>query len=293
MRYHCYKLFFRLLALLPWSVLRLISVGGAVLLHRVLRYRRAVVYANLERSFPERDALDIEMIARAFYRHLTHQFLTSPKLLSQPPEKIREQHLMLEGLEVFERLNLPERKVCIVLMGHCGNWELFSAGQVYFSDLGYQQEQLYRPLKDEALDRVQYEMRSRYGSLTTPKGEVGRRLIHLLRGGAERPHILAFIADQTPRASVDKVWTTFLNQPTAFLDGAERLAHKYDLPVVYMDIEPLGLRKYRGRMILITDSPKTVKPGEITLKYAALLERTIQRAPAYWLWSHKRWKLNQ
>lgn len=291
-RYRCYKLLFRVLALMPWAMLEIIARGLAVCMHRWLRYRRTVVYANLERSFPKMTPKEREVIAQTFYLHLTYQFLSTPKLLSEPPSVIREQHLMLEGLEVFEQIKLTERNVCIVMMGHCGNWELFSAGQVYFAPLGFQQEQLYRPLKDAALDRVQLEMRAGYGSINTPKGEIGRRLIQLMRGAAERPHILAFIADQTPRETVDKVWTTFLGQPTAFLDGAERLARKFDLPVVYMDIETLALNKYRGRMLLITDSPKALPLGDITRRYAALLERTIKRAPAYWLWSHKRWKLN-
>lgn len=288
--YYCYKLLFGLLARLPWLIIALMARILGFLLHRLLRYRRGVVYANLQRSFPEHEAPAIEEIARDFYHHLAYQFLASPRLLSQSPETIRAHHLQLEGLEVFEGLDLQTRRACIVLMGHCGAWELFSAGQVYFEALGYQQEQLYRPLKSKALDRVQREMRSRYGSLCTPKGEIGRRLVSLLRGEADCPHILAFIADQTPRPSVDKVWTTFLHQPTAFLDGAERLARKYDLPILYMDIERLAQRQYRGRMQLIASSPRTFPPGEITRQYAALLEQTIRRAPAYWLWSHRRWK---
>lgn len=290
MGYHGYKLLFRLLTFIPWWLLEFISRCIAVSLHRVLCYRRAVVYDNLRRSFPECSPKETEAIARDFYCHLVYQLISAPKLLSQSEADIRQRHLLLEGLEVFEELGLDRRKVCIVMMGHCGNWELFSAGQVYFGPLGYQQEQLYRPLSNEALDRVQREMRSRYGSLTTPKADIGRRIIQLLRREVERPHILAFIADQTPRPSVSKVWAHFLGRPTAFLDGAERLARKYDLPVVYMDVEYLGPSKYRGRMQLISSTPRMTAEGEITLKYVALLEQTIRRAPAYWLWSHKRWK---
>ncbi|MEO5107580.1 acetyltransferase, partial [Bacteroides ovatus] len=35
------------------------------------------------------------------------------------------------------------------------------------------------------------------------------------------------------------------------------------------------------------------KEGEITEMFAHRLEQTIRREPAYWLWSHKRWKLNR
>ena len=35
---------------------------------------------------------------------------------------------------------------------------------------------------------------------------------------------------------------------------------------------------------------KKIKSENITEKYANLLERTIQKKPMAWLWSHNRWK---
>ena len=43
----------------------------------------------------------------------------------------------------------------------------------------------------------------------------------------------------------------------------------------------------------MTETPKETKEGEITEMFARRLEQTIRREPAYWLWSHKRWKLNR
>ncbi len=36
-----------------------------------------------------------------------------------------------------------------------------------------------------------------------------------------------------------------------------------------------------------------LKPGEITERYARLVETQIRSAPADWPWSHKRWKLKK
>ncbi len=41
---------------------------------------------------------------------------------------------------------------------------------------------------------------------------------------------------------------------------------------------------------LICESPEGLKPFEITNRHAAILEDLIREEPAYWLWSHKRWK---
>ena len=45
-----------------------------------------------------------------------------------------------------------------------------------------------------------------------------------------------------------------------------------------------------GVLRLITDKPQQEEPGFICTRYTELLEVTIRRAPAFWLWSHRRWK---
>lgn len=292
MKYQLYKSFFALLRRLPWSVLTALSKGIAALLRGPIAYRRAVVYDNLRRSFPEKSTAELERIAHDFYDHLVFQFLSSPKLLAQPTEVIKREHMLVEGMEIFSMLKAEGKPLSLILMGHCGNWELFSAGQIYFDEIGIQQEQLYRPLKDEALDRVQLEMRSALGSMTTPKDQVGRRLIQLMRQSPDSGHTIAFIADQTPgQDGRVGLWADFLNQPTAFLDGAERLAAKYQLPVVYMDVVRHNNRCYTGRMKLLSATPHLLPRHELTKLYIHELEQTIRRDPACWLWSHRRWKL--
>ncbi|MDO4692077.1 MAG: lysophospholipid acyltransferase family protein [Porphyromonadaceae bacterium] len=292
MKYHLYKSFFSLLSRLPWCVLTAMSRSIAALLRGPIAYRRDVVLDNLRRSFPEKSEAERQRVARDFYNHLVFQFLSSPKLLAQPTEVLKREHMLIEGFDVFAKLKAQGKPISLILMGHCGNWELFSAGQIYFSEIGIQQEQLYRPLKDEALDRVQLEMRSALGAMTTPKDQVGRRLIHLMRQKPRPGHTIAFIADQTPRQGGRVgLWADFLNQPTAFLDGAERLAVKYQLPVVYLDITRHSNRCYTGRMELLCDAPQLLPKHELTKRYIRALELTIRRDPACWLWSHRRWKL--
>ena len=60
-----------LFRLTPFPLLYLLSDGFAFLLHDLVRYRRKVVEANLERSFPEKSAAEIAGIRRAFYRNLS------------------------------------------------------------------------------------------------------------------------------------------------------------------------------------------------------------------------------
>jgi KDO2-lipid IV(A) lauroyltransferase len=47
---------------------------------------------------------------------------------------------------------------------------------------------------------------------------------------------------------------------------------------------------YTLELVLLTEDPASMPQGEITRLYAHHLEETIKLEPAYWLWSHKRWK---
>ncbi len=283
----------RLLSVFPWRGIALLSKGISFLLYRLLGYRRKVVERHIQRSFPLKTKEEQDEIIKEFYYHLVYTFLSSPKLLKLPKEVLRAKHLKVEGMNLFAQLQAEGKKHFIILMGHCGNWELFSAGQIYFNDLGIRQEQLYRPLKNKAFDRVQKEMRTRYGSIATPKREIGRRMLSIVRKEESEATVFAFIADQTPKKGQVGLWANFLNQETAFLDGAERLAKKFNLPVFYLDITREEDAVYRGEIKLISSNPKESKEGEITQTYVKLLEETIRRTPSDWLWSHKRWKFTK
>ena len=51
-----------------------------------------------------------------------------------------------------------------------------------------------------------------------------------------------FISDQTPAKGEIKYWTTFLNQDTAVYTGAEKIASKYDMAVVFFHIQKIKTR---------------------------------------------------
>jgi Kdo2-lipid IVA lauroyltransferase/acyltransferase len=42
----------------------------------------------------------------------------------------------------------------------------------------------------------------------------------------------------------------------------------------------------------LVENPSEETVDSIVYKYQEALEETIRKDPAYWLWSHKRWKLS-
>ncbi len=289
-RYYLVRIAYWLLGHMPWWAIEGLSYVLAALLYSVLRYRRRVVARNLRASFPDKSALELRVLEWDFYEHLVHQFLSSPKVLYQSRERLLAEHLTLVGVEQLGEDTARGARAAVLLLGHLGNWEVLTAASYAIAEEGMQLEQLYRQLKSEALDRVQRELRSRHGAITTLKGDIGRRMVELMRSPDAEPRAVAFIADQTPTPQHIGLWTRFLHQPTAWLDGAERIARKYDLPVYYIDITRLSNRHYEARFVRMSAGAGSTAPGEITRQFASLLEENIQRDPAIWLWSHKRWK---
>jgi KDO2-lipid IV(A) lauroyltransferase len=47
---------------------------------------------------------------------------------------------------------------------------------------------------------------------------------------------------------------------------------------------------YKLKFHSISTKSQNTMQGEITEKYARLLEKGITSRPEYWLWSHRRWK---
>ena len=74
------------------------------------------------------------------------------------------------------------------------------------------------------------------------------------------------------------------------LTGIERIAQKLDCTLAYADVIKIKRGYYKIVYSEITQTPKEYKEFEITEIYTRLMEKTILRAPEYWLWTHKRWK---
>jgi KDO2-lipid IV(A) lauroyltransferase len=82
----------------------------------------------------------------------------------------------------------------------------------------------------------------------------------------------------------------FLNQDTPVFLGVEKMAKKFNYPVVYGDM----YRKTRGNYVvnfkMLTENPQDMLDFEITEMHMNWLEESIKKNPQDWLWSHRRWK---
>ena len=273
-------------AMLPMRALYLLSDILYFLIYYIARYRRKVVRNNIKNSFPDKTEKDITMLERRFYHHFADYIVETIKLAHISQEELLKRADIRNPEVIFDLLD--KGHTCFIFsLGHYGNWEWFSGVSARFEGRAtiYQ---IYRPLKNKAFDRLFIYLRTRFNSVGIKKNDAVRDMITLKRN---KTHALVpFIADQTPSKANLHYWTTFLNQDSAIFTGPERIAKKLDIPVVFADTIKVKRGCYTVDIILITDKPKETPDFFITDKYTELMEKSILRDPAYWLWTHKRWK---
>ena len=275
-----------LFSALPFRGLYVLSDFNYLLMYHVGRYRRKVVRENLEKSFPEKTEAERLQIERKFYRYLSDYMLEDLKLLHMSAEDLC-QRMIYKNTE--QCLELTEKYGGIIVMiPHYANYEwLIGMGSVMKP--GDVPVQVYKPLKDKYLNELFKQIRSRFGGYNIPKHSTAREIIKLKREGKNM--VVGLITDQWP--SGDRYWTTFMGQETAFLNGAERIAKMMNFPVFYCELTKTRRGYCEAEFKLMTEAPKETVEGEITDMFAHELEQTIRREPAYWLWSHKRWKFTK
>ncbi len=277
-----------LLALLPFRVLYVLSDGFCFLMHRVLGYRKKVVRANLRNSFPEKSEAELRQIENDFYHYICDYLVEEVKTLRISFDELCRR-MEYQNKEQFLEL-LEKHGGLILLIPHYANFE-WIIGMGAIMKEGDLPVQIYKPIRNPYIDKMFQRIRSRFGGFNVPKHSTAREVIKLRRAGIRQ--VIGFITDQSPSPRDANYWTTFLNQETVFMDGAERVGKMMDFPVFYCELTRLRRGYCRVSFDLVTDTPKQTAEGEITECFARRLEATIRRAPAYWWWSHKRWKLKK
>jgi KDO2-lipid IV(A) lauroyltransferase len=271
---------FYLLSQLPFWFLYRISDVLFVLAYHGFGYRRKVVRDNLSCCFPEKSAKEILYLEREFYRHLCDVVVETIKLISIPPAELQKR--IRHENPGFADVVLASGKSYVAMASHLGNWEWLLAGNALY--LNGKIDAVYKPLHNHFFDRLMLKIRTRFGCWPVPsetvlRSQISRRAI---------PKGIAMAADQTPGPENSAV-ITFLGRKTLFFKGPPKLASKLNFPVFYA-----GIRKEaRGRYVLFVEpmaDPDGVGEEAILTDFAARLERDIRLQPAFWLWSHKRWK---
>lgn len=277
-------LWVRAISRLPWAVLYGCGAGLAFIVHRLLRYRLAVVRANIGSCLPELEPSARRRVERLYYRRLGELLAEVIKSASIAREEL-ERRVVLRDLEGV-RAELEAGRAVLIVAAHQCNWEWLLLALSL--KLGYPLEAAYKPLHGVRSERLMRALRTRFGSTLVPAKELLGRI--LTRRSARA---LAMVADQEPVTSDFKWWTQFLGRPTAFYMGPEKIAHATRCAVVFASMRRIERGQYLVAFEQLASGQAQLPPGAITERYARCVEAQIRASPEDWTWSHRRWKLRR
>lgn len=278
---------FRGLGALPWRAL--FGIGSALgwMAHSVVRYRRKVCDDNIRSSFPDMTPEEVEKTSREFYSLLGDYFAETVKLGSMGPDEMMRRMKFVNIDEV--NADLREGHSVSLFLGHVFNWEWVSTMPLWLDlSTGAVPCQIYHPLGNVAADQVFGRMRTRFGATNLSMAEAPKALLEMHMKGI--PTITGYIADQTPPRSGLHHWLDFLHHDTAVFIGAEKISRKLHASAYYLELLRPARGRYEARFVRISPDVAEEQPGEVTARYFAMLEDSIRRDPARWLWTHRRWK---
>ena len=279
--------FWYCISLLPLGILYLFSDFLYLLIYHVAHYRRKVVMKNLTSSFPDKSEQEIVQIEKRFYHWFCDYFFEAVKLLSISDAELCRRFTIINSEEVEQCFK--EGQDVAAILGHYCNWEWLSCVGM---NLPLERETglIYHPLRNKAFDYLFRKLRlHEKHSRVIPKQDILRYVLSRKKEGIR--NICGYISDQGPKWKNIHLWLPFLNhEHTPVFTGGERIMRKMNNAVFYVEMSRPKRGYYTATYKLITRTPNALEPDGITRRFFQMLEQTIRREPAYYLWSHNRWK---
>lgn len=273
----------KFLTRLPLPLLYALGHFAYFVTFHVLRWHRELAARNLANAFPEKTQGERSTILRQSYVNLGQTLAETFWGFGASAAELTKR-VAVENPELIERLVATKHPV-VVLTAHVCNWEWLLPGTA--AQFGIPIDAVYKPLRVASLDAFIRGTRSRFGGKPIP---IQSFLFELMRRAGEA-RAYAMVADQTPPRNMDKYWTTFLNQDTAFFTGADKIARFLDAPVIYIAMRRVSKGHYSVRAHVLVEPPYYVGDDvQVIERYARRLESEIHDNPADWLWVHNKWK---
>lgn len=269
-----------LIARLPWWALHLLSDLLFFIIYNMMWYRRKLVWHNIQASFPEKSAEEVNEISIAFYKNFCDHIVETVKLLHATQDEICARFEV--DTSVYDKLHAEGRHV-LQATAHQFNWEW--GNWVLNRNTQFTVRIIYMMIGNRTIARIINEFRLKHGSLLIPANDLSALLEKSVK-----PTLSVFLADQNPSSLKRAQWEVFMGREAPFHRGLEILARRKGHAVIFDEMVKVGRGRYRSISHLAFEDGSATSEGEITRAYVHFLEQSIRKQPENWLWTHNRWK---
>lgn len=268
--------------------------------------RRAV--QNLDIAYPDWSAERKREMAIASYEHLMQlgvELAYTPRLVNHDGWSRQVRLGDVSGALT----SLLRGEPCILVTGHCGNWELVG---YTVSMLGFPMQAVYRPLDLKPLDNWVRESRQKRGLTLVSKFGAVRELPEGLQRGVPA----GLVADQN--GGDYGVFVPFFGRLTSTYKSIGILAMQFNATVIcgmarrlkpgeradgtntIATIGPTPNDDSRDGMNYVIELVDQFGPADwesqpdrlyyITARYRRSIEKMVRRSPEQYLWMHRIWR---
>jgi len=272
-----------LISILPFRLLYGFSDVIYIFMYRIFGYRKTTVKENLRLVFPDKSEKEISEITGKFYHHFCDMMVEAIKSLTISEAQMNKR-FKFTNVELINDLEKKQRNI-ILMCAHYGSWEWIFILQRHIEYKGYA---VYKRLKNKYFDKLVKRIRAKYNSHLITTKETYSVLLKSKK--KNELTINGFVSDQSPKAHKAFHWNEFMGIKVPMYTGAEMLAKKLDMAVVFFSVKRIKRGYYETTFTTITENPKEYKDYEITDLFFKMVEKQILEAPQYYLWTHKRWK---
>jgi KDO2-lipid IV(A) lauroyltransferase len=263
-----------LLARLPLPLVHAIGVSAAWVIYAFSPKWRRLLSENLAQAGYTDARTRRRAVAEA-----GKMVFEAPTMWLAPREEILALVRRVQGLDVALAAHAAGREL-VFLTPHYGCFEFTPHVVAEHIPL----TALYRPARQEKLQRMMYEGRLRKNMSLAPATTQG---VRMLLAALKRGEAIGILPDQVP-AKGEGEWVEFFGRPAYTMTHAGKLASRKNAAAFLV----LGRRLPRGRgfeMLVLPLAPP--RAGESpTRRINRALEEAIRERPEQYMWSYNRYK---
>lgn len=272
-----------IISILPFPIFYLLSDFVYVITYNIIGYRKKVVRANIKLALPHLSESERLKIEKKFYSHMCDMFLEMIKTMSIS-QKEMEKRFVFTNMEVYYDLEKKNKSIAL-MCAHYASYEWVISMNYYtnFKGIG-----IYKRLANPYFDKLVKRIRSKFKAELITTKETIPTIAENHKN--EILGLYGFASDQSPKPSSAYHWTSFMGHVVPVHTGAEMLAKRFDMNVIFLKVKKVKRGYYEASFELLSDDVKSIPNYEITDKFMQLVEQQIYEAPEFYLWTHKRWK---
>ncbi|MHB1146808.1 MAG: lysophospholipid acyltransferase family protein [Lutibacter sp.] len=272
-----------LISLLPFRILYGISDSVYLLIYYIVGYRKKVVFNNLKLVFPEKSETEITEVSKKFYRHFVDVFIEMIKSFTVTKEEVYKRY-KFTNLEFFKEL-YKDGKSVILTGPHYANWEWIMSLDSFVKYKGYA---AFTKVENPYFNDKVLKSRAKFGTDLILTSKLISEIKHNQKNDIQAMYGL--LSDQSPQLSKTFYWREFFGVKVPIHTGAEMLAKRYDMNMVYIETKKIKRGYYETSFSLITNEASKFPDYELTDIFLEKVEKQVRTQPEYYFWTHKRFK---